>query len=111
MVQQNGTPFTTPEFTGTIDWQASSDTAELILHGDYDASKLSDLKALFLQHCKSPQLDSASKYITEADFDSNFKSYTSMSPSGIHLGHYKALVLHNNADLSTEEGQAIENKR
>jgi hypothetical protein len=112
--QAKGTPFTDPEFCRTIDWQASSDTSELILHGDYDASELSDLQSLLIQHCKSPQLDALSQYITEAEFVSKFKTWnerTSTSPSGIHLGHYKAIVLRNDADLSTEEGQELENKR
>lgn len=34
------------------------------------------------------------------------------SPSGLHhLGHNKALVLHNNANLKTDEGKAVEVKR
>jgi hypothetical protein len=53
-------------------------------------------------------------YITPAEFISKFKIWdenTSTSPSGLHLGHYKALVLRNDADLDTEEGKALESKR
>jgi hypothetical protein len=92
--QAKGTPFTTPTFTHEIDWQALSNTAELILHGEYDASELSDLQAFLLQHCKCPQLDSLSQYTTEAEFISKFKTWserTSTSPSGIHLDIIKHL--------------------
>jgi len=112
--QAHGTDFTTPQFTQNIDWTASTDSAELILRGEYTSTELTDLQSLLLQHCRSPQLDAISPIITEEDFSSKFKSWnerTSTSPSGIHLGHYKALVSRNDADHSTEEGAQVESKR
>ena len=36
--QAHGTPLTTPAFAQQIDWAASTETAELILHGEFDAT-------------------------------------------------------------------------
>jgi hypothetical protein len=112
--QAQGTPCTTPSFTRSINWQASTDTSELILHGDFNDDELSDLQALLYQHCQSPHLDALSQYITEEEYISKFKSWkegTSTSPSGLHLGHYKALVMRNDSDASTDEGKETEKQR
>jgi hypothetical protein len=112
--QAHGTPFTEPTFTHHLDWAASTETAELILEGDFDTTELSDIQALLMKHCARLHQDVLPLSITEAQFISKFKLWkenTSTSPSGLHLGHYKALVLRNDADVSTEEGQAIERQR
>jgi hypothetical protein len=52
-------------------------------------------------------------YITIDKFIPKFKSWnegTSTLPSGLHLSHYKALVLSNDANPDTEEGKALEVK-
>jgi hypothetical protein len=112
--QAHGTPLTTLQFTREINWMASTDSAELILTGDYTSDELTDLQALLLKHCQSPALDALSPQITEAEFISKFKTWnerTSTLPSGLHLGHYKVLVARNNADQSTEEGKATESQQ
>jgi hypothetical protein len=112
--QAHGTPFTTPRFTQAIDWAASTETAELILQGDYDATELSNIQALFLHHCKSTHLDHLPLPITEAEFTAKFKTWkegTTTSPSGLHLGHYKVLVLRHDGNLTADKGKAIESKR
>ena len=112
--QAHGTPFTPPHFTRKINWKASTDSAELILHGDYSQMELTDLQTLLLKHCQSPQIDALSPDLTEEEFISKFRSWnerTSTSPSGLHLGHYKALVARNDADLTTVEGQETEHQR
>ena len=112
--QAKGTPRTDASFTREVGWMASTDSAELILNGDYTSDELTDLQALLLKHCQSPKLDAISLQITEEQFISKFKSWnerTSTSPSGLHLGHYKALVARNDADLNTEEGETIDSQR
>ena len=112
--QAHGTPLTQPTRASSIDWAASTAKSELILTGDFDSSKLSDLQALLFQHCRSPGLDALPLEITVAEFVSKFKSWdegTSTSPSGLHLGHYKAMIMRNDADLQTDEGKALETKR
>jgi hypothetical protein len=112
--QAKGTPFTQPRFSHQLDWAASTKTAELILEGDFDSAKLSDIQALLLKHCARQHRESLPLFITEAAFISKFqiwKENTSTSLSGLHLGHYKALVLRNDADTSTDVGKEIERKR
>ena len=112
--QAHGTPLTTPAFTQQIDWAASTETAELILHGEFDATELSDIQALLLHHCKSQHRETLPLLITEEEFIAKFKTWregTTTSPSGLHLGHYKALVLRHDGDLNTDEGKAIESQR
>jgi hypothetical protein len=112
--QAKGTPFTEPIFTHHLDWAASTETAELILEGEFDATELSDIQALLMKHCARQHTDVLPLAITEAQFISKFKLWkenTSTSPSGLHLGHYKALVLRNDADLSTDEGKTTERQR
>jgi hypothetical protein len=108
-----GTPLTQPQFTHQLHWAASTETAELVLEGNFESSELSDLQALLLKHC-AQQTETLPIYITEAEFISKFKLWkenTSTSPLGLHLGHYKALVLCNDANLTTSEGKLIETQR
>jgi hypothetical protein len=49
--QAQGTPYTNPPVTRTINWQASTDTSELILLGDFKDTKIFDLQSLLYQHC------------------------------------------------------------
>ena len=59
----------------------------------------------------SKHIDALPLYITEAEFISKFCMWnegTSTSPSGLHLGHYKALVLCQDGDPSTDKGKAAE---
>jgi hypothetical protein len=94
--QAHGTPFTKPSLLHKINWMASTETAKLILHGDFDSSELMDLQALLLHHCQHQDATVLPSLITAAEFISKFKCWnkaTSTSPSGMHLGHYKALVM------------------
>jgi hypothetical protein len=87
--QAHGTPMTTPILSQKIDWKASTESAELILNGNFDDSKLPDLQALLLKHCQCHNDQVLPQYITEAEFISKFKTWnesTSTSPLGIHLG-------------------------
>jgi hypothetical protein len=114
--QAQGTPFTEPPFSTQIDWEASSCQAELILNGDYDTSELDDLTEILIKHCRNViPLDKLPGTITEAEFISWFKTWnerTSTSPSGLHLGHYKALIGKHSIPLDPLiVGKALEDKR
>jgi hypothetical protein len=113
--QAQGTPLTEPPFSTQIDWEASSCQSELILNGDYDSSELDDLTELLINHCCNViPLDKLRATITEAEFISRFKTWnkrTSTSPSGLHLGHYKALIGRHSLPLDTLAGKALEDKR
>jgi hypothetical protein len=113
--QAQGTPFTIHPLRELVDWEASSKTTELILEGDYSSTELNKIENLFLQHCKrSSLLDSITDEITEAQFVSRMKSWresTTTSPSGIDLGHYKAMINPHSLDLKSVEGELLETKR
>jgi hypothetical protein len=94
--QAHGTPFTQAPLADLLNWQADTDTAELILHGEYNNEELDDVTQLLLKHCKSvTKLDHVSNTLTMEDFISKIRVWregTSTSPSGRHLGHYKTLI-------------------
>jgi hypothetical protein len=66
--QAHGTPFTQPEFTHHLDWAVSTETADLILIGNFDSSKLSDIQALLMKHCTKENSTTLPLYITESKF-------------------------------------------
>jgi exonuclease III len=109
--QAEGTPFTLPPFSIKLNWEASTATAELFLEGEYTNDKLSDIQELLVAHCaRLSPLDDIPAEITVNEFEAHFHTWderTTTSPSGIHLGHYKALLQPNNADPSTDEGRQI----
>jgi hypothetical protein len=94
--QAQGTPFTVTPLSHTIDWAASSSTAEAILEGTYDDHALDQLTQSVIHECKAKtDLDSITGHITTAKFVGKFKTWresTSTSPSGRHLSMYKALL-------------------
>jgi hypothetical protein len=50
--QAQGTPFTEPPLSESLDWEASTKTSDLILDGDYDDNTLDDIQQLMLKNCK-----------------------------------------------------------
>ncbi len=109
--QAAGTPLTLPPFSTQLDGAASTSTADLILEGDYTNDELTDIQELMINHCaRQGPLDAIPAEITVKEFESRFRTWdecTSTSPSGIHLGHYKALIRPNDADSTTDEGRQI----
>jgi hypothetical protein len=82
-----------------------------ILQGCYDTSKLPAPVQLLLQHLKynmqAEDVPPSSSVITEAAYIAKLKCWnesTSTSPSGLHLGHYKALIArHAHSDLHPDD--------
>ena len=67
-----------------------------------------------MKHCARSTNTIFPLFVTDEEFISKFKSWkesTSTSPSGMHLGHYKALVLRNDSDPRTAEGKLMEKQR
>jgi hypothetical protein len=63
-----------------------------------------------MKHCAQTHNDVLPMFITNDEFISKFKGWkegTPTSPSGMHLGHYKALVLRNGSDPSMAEGKLL----
>ena len=94
--QAEGTPFTTPSMKQKFNWSASTNEAELVLEGNYKDDELTEIQRMLLDHMKrSADTTTSSSYLSSDEFDSKMKKWresTSTSPSGRHLGHYKALV-------------------
>ncbi len=113
--QANGTPLTCPPLSDILDWSASTETADLILEGDYDDDELDEITALMLRHMKrSTTLDSLSLQITEESLVNRVKKWdegTSTSPSGIDLGHIHALIQRHSIDKEDSEFDELEMQR
>jgi hypothetical protein len=93
--QAEGTPFTTQPLKESIDWTATSQDSELLLSGNYTQEIPARRCQELLQACKAcTELDSVPHEITMDEFRGKFNSWrenTTTSPSGRHLGRYKAL--------------------
>jgi hypothetical protein len=110
--ESEGNPFTTPRMKHKFNWNASTSKAELVLEGDYTDDELTDTQRLLLDNMtRVTEREDNSQYITDKDFVGKFKVWqesTSTSPSGRHLGHYKALV--SIIDKSVKEDERDEYK-
>jgi hypothetical protein len=95
--ESDGTPFTKESMKHKFNWSASTNKAELVLKGKYTDDEISDITRLFLDNMtRITEVEVESpKFLTMKEFTGKFKVWresTSTSPSGRHLGHYKALV-------------------
>lgn len=93
--QAEGTPFTINPLHDDIDWAATSPASEAILQGEYRIDSAFPQCEALLRACKAAtQMDAVTAELTMEEFKSKIKSWreaTSTSPSGRHLGRYKAL--------------------
>ena len=92
--QMEGTPPTLPPLRYQVDFSASTMHCELMLDGEYDTSALDYITNLMIQHTtRVTDLDGLPMEITPEEFEGKIKAWkesTTTSPSGMHLGHYKA---------------------
>ena len=112
--QAQGTPWTVPPLAEQVNFEASTQTSDLILEGDYTSSELDDITQLLIQHIKQVDDPTIDGTITHDEFKEKIQSWresTSTSPSGVHLGHYRAYYAPHNLDPKTPEGQEFEQKR
>ena len=98
-------PFTVPPLSVGLDFGAGSVKAETVLHSEYDTAALDAVTAKFVQHLRRPQsLALLQPKMTEAAFREKLHIWlkaTTTSLSGLHLGHWKALVAKNYLSGST----------
>jgi hypothetical protein len=94
--ETDGTPFTTETMKHKFNWNASTEEAELVLEGNYTDDDISDISRLLLDNMtRITEADDRPQFVTAHEFTGKFRVWresTSTSPSGRHLGHYKALV-------------------
>ena len=90
-----------------FNWSASTDEAELVLKGEFESEEITEIARLMLDNLtRVTEVDDNVRYVTKKDFTGKFKAWresTSTSPSGRHLGHYKALVSTIDRSLREEE--------
>jgi hypothetical protein len=105
--QSQGTPFTTSPLAQRYDWAANSPEAERTLDGEFTPDDLEDLQQLLLSHCTREHETVQANLITSSSFRRRLKRWderTTTSPSGLHLGHAKALVVRLHVDDTSDEG-------
>jgi hypothetical protein len=113
--QAQGTPFTVEPLSVMFDWSANTATAEQVLQGNYSPTELTDLQQLLLQHCKrefdpAPADAHSIPAITTAEWKKRirrWKESTTTSPSGMHLGHARALISRHSLDPKSPEGKSL----
>jgi hypothetical protein len=108
--QAQGTPFTIPPLSDDLGFTSMTPSGKLILNGQYDIAHLDASVQLLVNHLQSntradeTQLKPSIGY---EDFVNKLKKWqesTATSPSGMHLGHYKALLArHEFSDLSDKD--------
>lgn len=105
--QAQGTPFTQDSFTTRFNWAADSSAAEMVLNGQFNDSELNHIARLFLDNCRRiTEVDEQPALITVQQFEGKVRAWretTSTSPSGRHLGHYKALFARLDPTLPEDE--------
>jgi hypothetical protein len=96
--QANSTFPTTPQFADHVDWMASTISADMILNGKDPSEDINipDItRELLASFAHSSPLHAVSDEVTLEEWTGKMKSWketTSTSPSGMHLGHHKALI-------------------
>ena len=94
--QAKGTPFTIPPLEEEFDWAANSWYSKMVLEGTYSNLELSFLENKLLDHCKKERdADIIGKEISVEEWKDKIRVWrgkTTTSPSGKHLGYYKALL-------------------
>jgi exonuclease III len=96
--QAHGTPFTIPPLSIDLGFCGDGPASAAMLDGSYDSSMLDSNVGLLVQHLKQTDEMAALQThptISTEEYTSKLKIWTestSTSPSGLHLGHYKALI-------------------
>lgn len=109
--QAHNTPSTQAPLIDDLGFTGNTADGNAILQGTYNISDLSPPVQLLIAHLQchyiGPRSQQFQPSITEADYVGKLKSWsesTSTSPSGLHLGHYKALIArHEYSDLHPDE--------
>jgi hypothetical protein len=110
--QAQGTPFTVSPLNLQVDFEASTQECKIMLYGNYDSISLDEVTALVVQHFQLlTECDALPSSITQKEMMDKYKFWpksTTTSPSGRHLGHYRALLP--GLQTETEKGQAVDSK-
>ena len=115
--QAHGSPFTVAPLLDQLGFRGDGDAADNILRGRYDATGLDDNVALLIQHLQQSEAMEALETrptISEQEYAGKLRVWresTSTSPSGMHLGHYKALIArHEYSDIESDKPEETEQR-
>jgi hypothetical protein len=113
--QAEGTPFTVPPLNRDIDWAASSASAAAILAGTYLSTINVPQCQELLRVCQSTSpLDAIPADLSMDSFKGKIRSWkesTTTSPSGRHLGRYKALFTPGDHANNSDEHAVFSNSQ
>ena len=114
--QAYGTPFTLPPLSEDLNWSGTSTSSDEILTGTYhNPSIRCNLCQNLLKQCAaSVALDGVPAAITSQELQGKIKAWnerTTTSPSGRHLGRYKALYATAIYEHGTEEASIFAKKQ
>ena len=96
--QAQGTPFTVYPLAEALSFDGLTPTGEDILQGAFDTMGMDENVAALIRHMRQVDAIEALQSrptINDADFVKKLQIWTestTTSPSGLHLGHYKALI-------------------
>ena len=96
--QAHGTPFTIPPLSEELGFRGDGPTGDAILQGQYKSDHIDEHVRLLLNHMEQVHemaTNPSFPTISEDDFRNKLRVWTestTTSPSGLHLGHYKALI-------------------
>lgn len=112
--QAQGTPFTTSPLSQRFDWAANSEEADRTLAGQYSSVDLDELQQLLLSHCTREHEKVLDNQVKASAFRQRLLRWderTTTSPSGLHLGHAKALVVPLHVADESESGQLLKTQQ
>jgi hypothetical protein len=116
--QAQGTPFTEPPLSTDLQFTGLGDASSSMLAGDYTLQGVDENVALVIDHLKQTETVASLEHhttITEDEYRGKLKvrrESTATSPSGLHLGHYKAMIArHKYANDSEDEDEEHKRKR
>ena len=114
--QAHGTPFTVAPLKDLLGFSGDSEHADnILLNGSSDYPHLDENVKLLLDHLQiTEEMATQRSYptITDDEFIGKLKVWketTTTSPSGVHLGHYKALIAPHEYTHITDEDESTEN--
>ena len=116
--QAHGTPFTIHPLAHDFGYCGDTLSVHELLHGTYDFSQQSDTVKIFLDHLQqTAEMATTHNFptISARSFQDKLKGWresTTTSPSGLHLGHHKAMIArHQYTEVSEADTRALRIKR